>query len=163
MGLGGGGRGVTGNVGRSRGGPGTGTAPPNSSLSPPAPPPTPPCHPNAPRPKHCEGAAAAGRPPPPPSSPRPPSPCRPSPPSFPPSQIPAVAEAEAAVLGKLRWAAQELPANPTAEGSAQLCALIRSCAEALKALRGLGVPPPVPPAPQTGTPPPPPPDSGSFP
>uniref|UniRef100_A0A8V0X0C7 Sjoegren syndrome/scleroderma autoantigen 1 n=1 Tax=Gallus gallus TaxID=9031 RepID=A0A8V0X0C7_CHICK len=112
----------------------------------------PPCHPDAPRPKHCEGAAAAAGhppPPPPPSPPRPPSPPPPTP-----YHIPAaVAAAEAAVLGKLRWAAQELPPHPTAEGSAQLCVLIRSCAEALRALRGLGVTPPTP-TPQTGTPPP---------
>uniref|UniRef100_A0A8C3CH22 Sjoegren syndrome/scleroderma autoantigen 1 n=1 Tax=Cairina moschata TaxID=8855 RepID=A0A8C3CH22_CAIMO len=104
--------------------------------SPPAAPqPAPPCHPAAPRPEHCEGAASGRRG----GVPHPAAP--------PPG--PEVAAAAAAVLQKLGWAARELPRTASAEGSAQLCALVRACAEALRALRGLDAPPGTPPGPQT--------------
>ncbi|XP_058717458.1 protein ZNRD2 [Poecile atricapillus] len=98
-----------------------------------APPPAP--SPAAPRPEHCEGAAAAfrGAPPAPPEPPG-----------------AAVAAARAAVLQKLLWAAQELPRTSSAEGSAQLCRLVRACADALGGLqaleppRGAAQPPPTP-------------------
>ncbi|XP_068524584.1 uncharacterized protein [Anas acuta] len=105
--------------------------------APPATPqPSPPCHPAAPRPEHCEGAASGrrGGVVPPPAVPPP---------------GPEVAAAAAAVLQKLGWAARELPRTASAEGSAQLCALVRACAEALRALRGLDAPPGTPPGPQT--------------
>ncbi|KAM9166909.1 LOW QUALITY PROTEIN: uncharacterized protein V3H86_015094 [Mergus octosetaceus] len=94
-----------------------------------APQPAPPCHPAAPRPEHCEGAASGrrGRVP------------QPAPPG------PEVAAAAAAVLQKLGWAARELPRTASVEGSAQLCALVRACAEALRALRGARRPPRDPP------------------
>eukprot|EP00076_Gallus_gallus_P035889 XP_025001427.1 Sjoegren syndrome/scleroderma autoantigen 1 [Gallus gallus] len=113
-------------------------------------PPTPSLPPRRPAPQTLRRGGSSGGAPPPPPPHLLPAP-HPAPPH--PYHIPAaVAAAEAAVLGKLRWAAQELPPHPTAEGSAQLCVLIRSCAEALRALRGLGVTPPTP-TPQTGAPP----------
>ncbi|XP_030357968.1 protein ZNRD2 isoform X2 [Strigops habroptila] len=96
-----------------------GTAPePAAASSPP-----PPRHPAAPRPEHCEGAATGlrGAPPGPP-------------------EAAALAAARAAVLDKLGWAARELPRTASAEGSAQLCALVRACAEALGGLQALAPP-----------------------
>ncbi|XP_056366345.1 protein ZNRD2 isoform X2 [Oenanthe melanoleuca] len=96
-------------------GPGGGNAP--------APPPAP--SPAAPRPEHCEGAAAAFRG------------ARAGPPGSPGG---AVGAARAAVLQKLLWAAQELPRTASAEGSAQLCQLVRACADALGGLQALETP-----------------------
>ncbi|XP_074424132.1 LOW QUALITY PROTEIN: protein ZNRD2 [Larus michahellis] len=98
--------------------------------------PSPPPHPAAPRPEHCEGAATAlrggrGEPPPPSASPT-------APPQ--PHGGGAVGAARAAVLEKLGWAARELPRTSSAEASAQLCALVRACAEALGGLQALGPP-----------------------
>ncbi|XP_050183192.1 protein ZNRD2 [Myiozetetes cayanensis] len=45
-----------------------------------------------------------------------------------------------AVLAKLGWAARELPRTGSAEGSAQLCALVSACASALRGLQGLDPP-----------------------
>ncbi|XP_074713970.1 protein ZNRD2 [Strix uralensis] len=56
-----------------------------------------------------------------------------------------VAAARAAVLHKLGWAARELPRTASAEGSAQLCALVRACADALGGLQALAPPAPPPP------------------
>uniref|UniRef100_A0A672UU83 Sjogren syndrome/scleroderma autoantigen 1 n=1 Tax=Strigops habroptila TaxID=2489341 RepID=A0A672UU83_STRHB len=79
--------------------------------------------PAAPEPAHCEGAATGlrGAPPGPP-------------------EAAALAAARAAVLDKLGWAARELPRTASAEGSAQLCALVRACAEALGGLQALAPP-----------------------
>ncbi|XP_074991347.1 protein ZNRD2 isoform X2 [Calonectris borealis] len=89
-------------------------------------PPPPPRQPAAPRPEHCEGAATGlrGAPPSPPG---------------PPGEA-AVGAARAAVLEKLGWAARELPRTASAEGSTQLCALVRACAEALGGLQALAPP-----------------------
>ncbi|KAM7026456.1 LOW QUALITY PROTEIN: protein ZNRD2 [Acridotheres tristis] len=92
-----------------------------------APPPAP--SPAAPRPEHCEGAAAAFRGVPP-GPPEPPGG----------GGGAAVLAARAAVLQKLLWAAQELPRTASAEGSAQLCQLVRACADALGGLQALDPP-----------------------
>ncbi|KAM6225643.1 protein ZNRD2 [Porphyrio hochstetteri] len=113
------------------GGPASDPAP----TPPPPPPSSPPREPAAPRPEHCEGAAAglrgggaaAAAPPGPPGPPG------------------EVAAARAAVLEKLGWAARELPRTASAEASAQLCGLVRACAEALGGLQALGPPPGCPP------------------
>ncbi|XP_075382225.1 protein ZNRD2 [Mycteria americana] len=52
----------------------------------------------------------------------------------------AVGAARAAVLEKLGWAARELPRTASAEGSTQLCTLVRACAEALGGLQALAPP-----------------------
>uniref|UniRef100_A0A8U7NGY6 Zinc ribbon domain containing 2 n=1 Tax=Corvus moneduloides TaxID=1196302 RepID=A0A8U7NGY6_CORMO len=100
-------------------------------LSPPPPPAAPP--PPAPRPEHCEGAAAAFRG----AAPGPPEP--PEPPESPGGG--AVGAARAALLQKLLWAAQELPRTASLEASAQLCGLVRACADALGGLQALDPPP----------------------
>ncbi|XP_061200419.1 protein ZNRD2 isoform X2 [Neopsephotus bourkii] len=81
-------------------------------------------HAAPPRPEHCEGAATGLRGAPPPGPP----------------EAAAVALARAAVLDKLGWAARELPRTASTEGSAQLCALVRACAEALGGLQALAPP-----------------------
>ncbi|XP_065718264.2 protein ZNRD2 isoform X2 [Patagioenas fasciata] len=90
--------------------------------------PAPPADPPAPRPEHCEGAAAAlrGAPPCPAPSPE--------------EEAAALGAARGAVLAKLGWAARELGRSGSADGGARLCALIRACADALGALRALGPP-----------------------
>ncbi|XP_048851098.1 protein ZNRD2 isoform X1 [Brienomyrus brachyistius] len=112
-----------------------------------------------PRPEHCEGAASGLRgpslAPPAPAAPASvpaltschvatvPKPVRPLPtPVAPPThtQHPAVSCAEEALLQKLRWAAQELQQSTSVEASAQLCGLIRSCAESLRSLKELQQP-----------------------
>uniref|UniRef100_A0A3B3RMC5 Zinc ribbon domain containing 2 n=1 Tax=Paramormyrops kingsleyae TaxID=1676925 RepID=A0A3B3RMC5_9TELE len=77
-----------------------------------------------PRPEHCEGAASGLR----------------GPLLAPPAPHPAVSCAEEALLQKLRWAAQELQQSTAVEASAQLCGLIRSCAESLRSLKELQQP-----------------------
>ncbi|XP_032939374.1 protein ZNRD2 [Catharus ustulatus] len=52
----------------------------------------------------------------------------------------ALGAAREAVLQKLLWAAQELPRTASAEGSAQLCLLVRACADALGGLQALDPP-----------------------
>ncbi|XP_048145913.1 LOW QUALITY PROTEIN: protein ZNRD2 [Corvus hawaiiensis] len=47
----------------------------------------------------------------------------------------------AALLQKLLWAAQELPRTASLEASAQLCGLVRACADALGGLQALDPPP----------------------
>ncbi|XP_031950837.1 protein ZNRD2 [Corvus moneduloides] len=89
--------------------------------------------PPAPRPEHCEGAAAAFRG----AAPGPPEP--PEPPESPGGG--AVGAARAALLQKLLWAAQELPRTASLEASAQLCGLVRACADALGGLQALDPPP----------------------
>uniref|UniRef100_A0A8C3V0W8 Uncharacterized protein n=1 Tax=Catharus ustulatus TaxID=91951 RepID=A0A8C3V0W8_CATUS len=98
-------------------------SPPHSPLSPPPAPPAP--SPAAPRPERCEGAAAAFRGAPPG-------------PSEPPGT--GAGLGTGAVLQKLLWAAQELPRTASAEGSAQLCLLVRACADALGGLQALDPP-----------------------
>ncbi|NXV76271.1 SSA27 protein, partial [Atlantisia rogersi] len=107
------------------GGHGTGAAP-DSAPTPPPPPPSPPREPSAPRPEHCEGAAAGLRA----------AGAAAAGPPGPPCEA-AVAAARAAVLEKLGWAARELPRTASAEASAQLCGLVRACAEALGGLQAL--------------------------
>ncbi|KAM4754336.1 uncharacterized protein ACIQIH_000307 [Cyanocitta cristata] len=52
-----------------------------------------------------------------------------------------VGAARAALLQKLLWAAQELPRTASLEASAQLCGLVRACADALGGLQALDPPP----------------------
>lgn len=84
-----------------------------------------PPQPAAPRPEHCEGAAAglkAGQ----------------GPPLL--ALLPsadAVACTQEALLQKLNWASAELVPSTSLETSIQLCSLIRACAEALYCLRQL--------------------------
>ncbi|GAB0202009.1 protein ZNRD2 isoform X1 [Grus americana] len=100
-------------------GEGGGPAPDPPAASAPSP-----RQPAAPRPEHCEGAATG---------------LRGAPPGPPPEEA-AVGAARAAVLEKLGWAARELPRTASAEGSVQLCALVRACAEALGGLQALAPP-----------------------
>ncbi|NXN96194.1 SSA27 protein, partial [Rhinopomastus cyanomelas] len=78
------------------------------------------------RPEVCEGAASG---------------LRGGPPSAPPPAgdelVRALVAARAAVVAKLGWAAQELPRTSSAEASAQLCSLVRACADALGGLQAL--------------------------
>ncbi|XP_039428619.1 protein ZNRD2 [Corvus cornix cornix] len=61
----------------------------------------------------------------------------------------AVGAARAALLQKLLWAAQELPRTASLEASAQLCGLVRACADALGGLQALDPPPARPSPPET--------------
>lgn len=106
------------------------------------------------RPEHCEGAASGLRgpaPPLPPPQPRPPpAPSSPPlqnpsglsssaalPPRPPPPRHQAAADAQDAVLEKLRWATTELQTAISLESCVQLCGLIRTCADTLQSLKHL--------------------------
>ncbi|XP_066506672.1 protein ZNRD2 isoform X2 [Hoplias malabaricus] len=100
------------------------------------------------RPEHCEGAASGLRAPP---LPQPSGPTLPAGPAFippaapaPPAALPpcaplspALAQAEEAVMHKLRWATQQLQQAVSVETSVQLCSLIRSCADSLRSIKEL--------------------------
>ncbi|XP_056140356.1 protein ZNRD2 isoform X2 [Lampris incognitus] len=102
-----------------------------------------------PRPEHCEGAAAGIRgalPPPATVAPAGPASTTVLAPTFPPTlpsstprspDHPVLAEAEEAVLAKLRWATSQLQTSASLEMSIQLCSLISTCARSLQSLREL--------------------------
>ncbi|XP_004478655.1 protein ZNRD2 isoform X1 [Dasypus novemcinctus] len=81
--------------------------------------------PPAPRPEHCEGAAAGLK-----------AAQAPSPPAVPPNAD-VLACTQGALLQKLTWASAELGSSTSLESSIQLCGLIRACAEALHSLQQL--------------------------